>query len=181
MGRYYKNAETIDVRDFIKRNVGYDEENGVLFYKATDATRQTNILIKDGRCKISGRILIALRVAYLLKNNSWPFKEIVPLNGVVSDIRWTNIFEVEPKNSDEDEDEDESEEARVRLTEKGASIISMQEVHKRFLEDLVAAGHEYGCNELKVKSGVARFVTPGHIPRSSSPAGACANEGGSGV
>lgn len=180
MSKTYKNAETLDVRDFITRNVGYDEENGVLFYKATDKTAQTTVNIHDGRCKISGRILIASRVAYLLKNNCWPIHDIIPLNGSISDIRWTNIFESKRDVVDEDDLENEDDN-RVRITEKRTSKSSMQEVHKRFLEDLVAAGHEYGCNELNIKKGAAKFIIPGHIPRSSSPAGACANEGGSGV
>lgn len=85
-------------REWCQENVVYDEDEGALFFRAHGDRQRARVLICEtagdkmrGFCKVGGKVVIAARIAWLLKKGDWPKFRVENVNGVPEDIRWTNL------------------------------------------------------------------------------------------
>lgn len=83
---------------FVLAHVGYDEDEGVLFFK--NGTAHVRIRIHSdpsspkslGKCTVAGRIINAGKIVYLVKTGEWTEHDIAYRNENPADIRWNNLY-----------------------------------------------------------------------------------------
>lgn len=167
----FKNAETIHDAQWLLNNLEYDAQQGELWMKQPrkklSITEKASIF--GAHIRLNGKSFVAMRVAWLMTFARWPLGHILPLNGWWHDIRSTNLFEIDPVDGEQ--------EALTNLLPSTRRMMQV-EVNKRYLRDLLAAGHKPGVGEQRWKAGIPKRIIPqAKLSLMGSSAGMCA-EGG---
>lgn len=130
--KHLERVDLVKLRLQILANYTYDADTGEIFNNKgngrplTLLIEGTNPFVAKAKVKVEGKSVIAARVAWLLQTKGWPEGPVICLNGLQSDIRFTNLFD----------QTDYAQPDEIPPDEQETPLSALRETHRRFLEDL---------------------------------------------